>query len=112
MPLKGWVGDGDGWVETESASQASTVMSIVFPGDHVQAQHVNLKLGPGLQQLSTVTADQTALTVIATRAGELRHSANGSKWWIESNSRRVREFRYCMSHFLAYFERIVYPCSS
>ncbi len=65
-------------------------MSIVFPGNHVPAQHVNLKLGPGLQQLSTVTANKTELTVIATRAGELHHSANRSKWWIESNSRRVR----------------------
>jgi len=67
----------------------TTAMSIVLPGDRVPAQHVNLKLGPGLQQLSTSTPNATASTVIATRAGELNHSANRSKWWIEGNSRRV-----------------------
>jgi len=62
-------------------------MSIVLPGDHVPARHANLKLGPGLQQVSTA-ANKTGMPVIATRAGELHHSANRSKWWIESNSRR------------------------
>jgi exosome complex component RRP40 len=66
-----------------------TLMSIVLPGDHVPARHANLKLGPGLQQLSTA-ANQTDIPVIATRAGVLHHSANRSKWWVESNSRRVR----------------------
>ncbi len=64
-------------------------MSIVLPGDHIPAQHVNLKLGPGIQQLSTVTSGKPEITVIATRAGQLHHSQNRSKWWIESNSRRV-----------------------
>ncbi|KAF9049504.1 hypothetical protein BDZ89DRAFT_1057386 [Hymenopellis radicata] len=57
-------------------------MSVVVPGEHVPAQHVNLKLGPGLTQSSS------SPTVISTRAGTLNHSANRSKWWVESNSRR------------------------
>ncbi|EIM85950.1 exosome complex exonuclease RRP40 [Stereum hirsutum FP-91666 SS1] len=60
-------------------------MSIVLPGETVPAQHVNLKLGPGLQQLSNA---EGSTSVVSTRAGELQHSANGSKWWVESNARR------------------------
>ncbi|KAI0043180.1 exosome complex exonuclease RRP40 [Auriscalpium vulgare] len=56
-------------------------MSVVLPGELVPAQHVNLKLGPGLQQ-------EAASQVTATRAGILEHSANNSRWWVESNSRR------------------------
>ncbi|PPQ92828.1 hypothetical protein CVT25_004316 [Psilocybe cyanescens] len=63
-------------------------MSTVFPGDHIHAQHVNLKLGPGLLQTSSVNSQNASSSVIATRAGALNHSANNSKWWIESNSRR------------------------
>jgi exosome complex component RRP40 len=58
-------------------------MSIVLPGEQVPAQHVNLKLGPGLLQLSSEGS------IVATKAGALNHSTNKSKWWIESNSRRV-----------------------
>ena len=66
-------------------------MSTVLPGDQIPARHVNLKLGPGLLQLSTVAGNKTAeSTVIATRAGTLNHSTNRSKWWIDTNSRRVR----------------------
>ncbi|OBZ71737.1 Exosome complex component rrp40 [Grifola frondosa] len=61
-------------------------MPSVLPGEHISAQHVNLKLGPGLQQLSSVKEQSF---IISTRAGELQSSANRSKWWIESNSRRV-----------------------
>ena len=64
-------------------------MSVVLPGDHVPAQHVNLKLGPGLLQVSSVTSQGTDSTVVATRAGQLNYSANRSKWWVEGNSRRV-----------------------
>ncbi|KII90952.1 hypothetical protein PLICRDRAFT_137496 [Plicaturopsis crispa FD-325 SS-3] len=60
-------------------------MSIVLPGEHISAQHVNLKLGPGLLQVSD---SQQAGSIISTRAGTLNHSSNGSKWWIDSNSRR------------------------
>ncbi|KAJ7600774.1 exosome complex exonuclease RRP40 [Mycena floridula] len=55
-------------------------MSIVLPGENIPAQHVNLKLGPGLIQASD--------KIVSTRAGILNHNPNGSKWWIESNSRR------------------------
>lgn len=61
-------------------------MSIVLPGETVPAQHVNLKLGPGLQQLSNA---EGSMSIVSTRAGELQHSTNGSKWWVESNARRV-----------------------
>ncbi|KAI0333779.1 exosome complex exonuclease RRP40 [Cubamyces sp. BRFM 1775] len=60
-------------------------MSLVLPGEQVPAQHVNLKLGPGLLQLSTVNGQAA---IVSTRAGEVKHSANGKKWWIEGNSRR------------------------
>lgn len=74
------------------------IMAFVFPGDHVPAQHVNLKLGPGLllSQTSNTSSDRTNSTVIATRAGELNHSTNRSKWWIESNSRRVRSIKFSL----------------
>ncbi|KAF8895344.1 hypothetical protein BD779DRAFT_1498988 [Infundibulicybe gibba] len=55
-------------------------MSFVLPGEDIPAQHVNLKLGPGLLQSNS--------NVASTRAGILNHSANGSKWWVEYNSRR------------------------
>lgn len=69
-------------------------MSIILPGEHVPARHVNLKLGPGLLQLSNPDkrrgiADE-GLGIISTKAGTLHHSTNQSKWWIENNSRRVR----------------------
>ncbi|KAH9941059.1 exosome complex exonuclease RRP40 [Amylocystis lapponica] len=60
-------------------------MPLVLPGEHIPAQHVNLKLGPGLLQLSSV---EEGLSIISTRPGDLTHSTNRSKWWIESNSRR------------------------
>ncbi|RDB17864.1 Exosome complex component rrp40 [Hypsizygus marmoreus] len=58
----------------------------VLPGTAVSAQHVNLKLGPGLLQFSG--ANEAGPSIITTRAGTLNHSANGSKWWVESNSKR------------------------
>ncbi|THH20095.1 hypothetical protein EW146_g1204 [Bondarzewia mesenterica] len=60
-------------------------MSYILPGESVPAQHVNLKLGPGLQQVAT---SEGSNTVVSTRAGILQHSANGARWWVESNSRR------------------------
>ena len=62
-------------------------MAYVLPGEVVPAQHVNLKLGPGLLQLQDVGKDNT---IVSTRAGELKHPANNRQWWVESNSRRVR----------------------
>jgi exosome complex component RRP40 len=62
-------------------------MTYVLPGEFVPAKHVNLKLGPGLIQVSSV-GHQAA--VVSTKAGELKHSANNKQWWIEGNSRRVR----------------------
>jgi len=55
---------------------------VVLPGEQVDAKHPNLKLGPGLLQLS----DRSTIT---TKAGTLCHNQNRSKWWVESNSRRV-----------------------
>ncbi|KAG6377080.1 hypothetical protein JVT61DRAFT_1131 [Boletus reticuloceps] len=63
--------------------------SIVVPGEHVPAQHVNLKLGPGLLQLSAHRAQPpNSHLIISTRAGQLDHSANKSRWWVECNARR------------------------
>ena len=56
---------------------------VVLPGEPVDAKHPNLKLGPGLLQLSDGST-------ISTKAGTLCHNQNRSKWWVESNSRRVR----------------------
>ncbi|KXN88109.1 Exosome complex component rrp40 [Leucoagaricus sp. SymC.cos] len=61
-------------------------MTTIVPGEKVDAQHVNLKLGPGLLQITS--HGSSGSTIISTRTGILNHSANGSKWWIESNSRR------------------------
>ncbi|EMD39565.1 hypothetical protein CERSUDRAFT_111881 [Gelatoporia subvermispora B] len=60
-------------------------MPLVLPGEQISAQHVNLKLGPGLLQQPSVDGKSP---IVSTRAGELHHSANRSKWWIDSNSRR------------------------
>lgn len=68
--------------------QFRTTMTTILPGEKVDAQHVNLKLGPGLLQITTSGPSRSA--IIGTRAGKLNHSANKSKWWIENNSRRVR----------------------
>ncbi|VDC00659.1 unnamed protein product [Peniophora sp. CBMAI 1063] len=56
-------------------------MPVILPGERVPASHVNLKLGPGLIQ-------SPASTVLSTRAGDLQHSANNARWWIENNSAR------------------------
>ncbi|KAF8231757.1 exosome complex exonuclease RRP40 [Tricholoma matsutake] len=61
-------------------------MTTVLPGTHVPAQHAKLKLGPGLFQASNTNG--AGSSVVTTRAGVLKHSSNGSKWWVESNSRR------------------------
>jgi len=55
---------------------------VVLPGESVEAKHPNLKLGPGLMQLPDGST-------ISTKAGALCHNQNRSKWWVESNSRRV-----------------------
>ena len=62
-------------------------MSYVLPGEIVPAQHVNLKLGPGLLKETNVARESV---VLSTKAGELKHSANNKEWWVESNSWRVR----------------------
>ncbi|KAJ8080477.1 exosome non-catalytic core subunit rrp40 [Marasmius tenuissimus] len=63
-------------------------MSIVLPGEQVPAQHVNLKLGPGLSQANSASTSSKTPAIVSTRAGTLNQSANKSRWWIESNSRR------------------------
>lgn len=63
-------------------------MSIVLPGEQVPAQHVNLKLGPGLLQQSGYNGPALETSVVATKPGVLHHSANRSRWWVEGNSRR------------------------
>ncbi|KAJ3526330.1 hypothetical protein NMY22_g10206 [Coprinellus aureogranulatus] len=60
---------------------------LVFPGQSVPAKHVNLKLGPGLQQQASYD-NPSESTVVSTKAGLLQHSANRSKWWVDSNARR------------------------
>lgn len=94
LPLDGSEDDGGGsgssQVQVQDRSDrfwTPTVMSTVLPGTQVSAQHVNLKLGPGLLQMSDAKA--AGSSIITTRAGVLNHSANKSKWWVESNSRRV-----------------------
>ena len=65
-----------------------SLMEAVLPGESVQAEHVNLKLGPGLLHSFDASGKSS---IVATRAGALKHSSNGSKWWVENNSRRVSE---------------------
>jgi exosome complex component RRP40 len=67
-------------------------MTTVLPGEHVPAQHVNLKLGPGLKQQTSADGSSS---IISTRAGTLNHSANGARWWVDGNSRRVRYTTPC-----------------
>lgn len=73
---------------------------LILPGEQVPAQHVNLKLGPGLIQSSNVGREGF---IISTKAGELKHSANNSRWWIESNARRVRNTTFQRSIILKGF---------
>jgi hypothetical protein len=67
---------------------SSTMSSLTLPGEIVTVAHPNLKLGPGLAQDSLSSSSRDSILV--TRAGSLNHSANGAKWWVEGNSRRVR----------------------
>lgn len=60
-------------------------ITLTLPGDTVDAHHANLKLGPGLLQVPNSVGESS---IICTRGGVLKHSANKSKWWVESNSRR------------------------
>ena len=62
------------------------IMTSVLPGERVPAQHVNLKLGPGLLQQSSINGQPA---VVSTRAGDVQHSKNRARWWIEGNARRV-----------------------
>lgn len=78
---------------------SATTTTTVLPGQHVPAQHVNLKLGPGLLQHSDASTSASP-SIIATRAGTLHHSANRAKWWVESNSRRVRSRRSRLYFFI------------
>ncbi|KAF8517344.1 exosome complex exonuclease RRP40 [Gautieria morchelliformis] len=58
---------------------------LVLPGDVIpNTSKSSLKLGPGLLQLSSTSSKH----VISTRAGLLNQTANGSSFWVESNSRR------------------------
>ena len=73
-------------------SRSQDISGDVITEDRAEpAQHLNLKLGPGLLQSSNASSSnhRTSSSVISTRAGTLNHSANGSRWWVESNSRRV-----------------------
>jgi len=73
---------------------------VVLPGELVDAKHQNLKLGPGLLQLSDGST-------ISTKAGALCHNQNRSKWWVESNSRRVSTEH--QSHFrVVYYDSFQY----
>ncbi|KAL1736563.1 exosome complex exonuclease RRP40 [Schizophyllum commune] len=57
-------------------------MAAVLPGEQVPAQHVNLKLGPGLRQ------EEGSGKIVATKAGTVHHSPNNARWWVDANSRR------------------------
>ncbi|KAI0031062.1 hypothetical protein K488DRAFT_79284 [Vararia minispora EC-137] len=58
-------------------------MPTVLPGEIIPAKHVNLKLGPGLQQ--EIGGDNLT-SVVTTLAGYLQRSANGARWWVENSS--------------------------
>lgn len=61
---------------------------VTLPGELIEAQYSNLKLGPGLLQVSG-TSDPTIIAT--TRAGALNQSSNGRRLWVESNARRVSQ---------------------
>ncbi len=98
-----------GLEQLRAGFKGTATMAHVLPGEVVPAQHVNLKLGPGLLQAST--SDEKDI-VISTRAGEVQHTANNRQWWIESNSRRVSFF--CLSHFFVLKRKytLVCPCAT
>ena len=66
-------------------------MSVVLPGETIQAQHKTLKLGPGLQQIAD---SQGKPSIVVTRAGTLEQNPKGNKFWVEGNSRRVSSVRF------------------
>ena len=83
-----------------ASSRLTIIMSSVLPGEQIPAQHVNLKLGPGLLQQSSVNGQ---LVVVSTRGGDVQHSANRSRWWIEGNSRRVSVTVHRMGVYAPFF---------
>ena len=73
-------------VKTQKRALSQLNMSLVLPGDSIPVPSTStLKLGPGLLQPPRSNSRQ----VIATKAGLLNHTANGTAFWVESNSRRV-----------------------
>jgi len=86
--------------------------SVVLPGEYIPAQHVNLKLGPGLLQLSATRVSSSQQPVVATRAGILNHSTNKSKWWVEGNSRRVSRTTPSRHAYQASFKYVPAPQES
>ena len=63
-------------------------MSVTLPGEVAEPRVVNLKLGPGLLQITNSEPEQPT-TIITTRVGTLNEASNGRRLWVESNSRRV-----------------------
>ena len=79
----------------ESARNMSSPSITVLPGETVPAQHVNLKLGPGLLQITGDLSKSNNTSIVSTKAGIVNHSANNAKWWVENNSRRVSQMSVC-----------------
>ncbi|KAF8333432.1 uncharacterized protein EI90DRAFT_3280372 [Cantharellus anzutake] len=68
----------------------SSNATVVLPGDIIDAHSEgkkSLKLGPGLLQVSSVSASRGQDPIVATRPGLLKTS-EGKNWWIEVNQRR------------------------
>jgi len=57
-------------------------MPVILPGETVDVRHVNLKLGPGLQQED----DEQGAIIITNRVGNLCNSTNKARWWVENSS--------------------------
>ena len=58
--------------------------SYVLPGDSILIDSESLVLGPGLIM-------QNEDSIISTKAGILHSKENETKWFVESNQRRVGE---------------------
>ena len=80
-----------------ASEETAEIMTTILPGERVPTAHVNLKLGPGLSQITksnSIPLDKSGKDkphIIGTKAGELKQSTNGSKWWVDNNSRRVSQ---------------------
>ena len=95
-------------ITTDQEMEQATGPQIVLPGDLLPPTESGLlgdgttapviKLGPGLHPMDDDT-------ITAVKAGVLKHSEIGNRWWVESNQKRVCGALAISAFFFFFFLR-------